>query len=93
MPGRYVAMCFVPQGSTTIEVIEEMIAAEEAAAASSVPGGSAPEGSAPMDTAPVDTAPMATHAEGTAPADGSAPAGRGVGSGAEGRVHHTSPWE
>ena len=39
-PGRHVALCFVPQG-TTIEVIEEMIAAEEAAAASSVPEGSA----------------------------------------------------
>ena len=77
MPGRHVALCFVPEG-TTIEVIEEMIAAEEAAAGS-IPEGSAP-GSAPMGTEPAevtaDTATMdSAPADGSAPAEGSAPAG------------------
>jgi hypothetical protein len=75
-PGRHVAICFFPEG-TTPEVFEQMMAAEEAAAGS-VPADSAPEGSMPtgtdhaaMDTAPADTATMAT---GSAP-EGSAPAG------------------
>jgi hypothetical protein len=78
-PGRHVAVCFVPQG-TTIEVIEEMIAAEEAAAASSIPGGSAPadsaaEGTAPTGTEHAEMAPDTAPAEGSVPAEGSAPAG------------------
>jgi hypothetical protein len=67
-PGRHVALCFIPQG-TTMEVIEQMMAAEAAAE------GSAPEGSATIDSAHTDgTVPMATEAAGSTPADSSAPA-------------------
>ena len=62
-PGRYVAICFFPEG-TTPEVFEQMMAAE-AAAEGSIPDGSAPEGSAPMGTEPAemtaDTATMDTR--------------------------------
>ncbi len=75
-PGRYVAICFFPQGATP-EVFEQMMAAE-AAAEGTIPDGSAPADSEPMatdhaamDTAPADTATVDT---GSAPA-GSAPAG------------------
>jgi hypothetical protein len=81
--GRYVAICFFPEGATP-EVFEQMMAAEAAAEGSIPPGslpiGSAAESSAPMgtehadmatDTAPIDTA----TAGGSTPADGSAPAG------------------
>jgi hypothetical protein len=78
-PGRYVALCFVPQGLTP-EVIAEIEAAE-----SSVPAGSAPVGTehaemttdAAADTAPADTATMeSAPSEGSAPT-GSAPPGEG----------------
>ena len=81
-PGRHIALCFIPQG-TTPEVFEQMMAAE-----GSVPPGSAPVASGPTETdhaemtadtaaadsAAAETAP-AESATGTAPADGSAPAG------------------
>jgi hypothetical protein len=81
-PGRYVAICFFPQGATP-EVFEQMMAAEEGAEGS-VPPGTAPEGSAPTGTeheamttepATADTATMDTAIGGSAPAEGSAPAG------------------
>ena len=59
-PGRYLAICTLPQGATP-EMLEEMSGPPEG----STPDGSAPEGSAPEGSAP----------EGSAPADGSAPAG------------------
>ena len=70
-PGRYVALCFFPEGATP-EVFEQMMAVEQAAEGS-IPDGSAPTGTehAAMDTIPADTATMDT---GSAPA-GSAPAG------------------
>ena len=93
-PGRYVALCFVPQG-TTMEVIEAEMAAEAAADGSlpegSAPTGSAAEGSAPMGTEPAemtaDTATMDTATEGSSPAEGSAPAGE------EGTPHAMLPEE
>jgi hypothetical protein len=75
-PGRYVAICFFPQGATP-EVFEQMMA-------EGGPEGSAPEGSAPtgtehedMTTEPAtsDMATMDTATGGSSPADGSAPAG------------------
>ena len=81
-PGRYVAICFFPQGATP-EVFEQMMAAEEAAEGS-IPAGSAPEGTGAEGTAPTgtehaemtaDTASMDTATEGSPPAEGSAPAG------------------
>ena len=93
-PGRYVAICFFPQGATP-EVFEQMMAAEEAAAGS-IPDGSAPadsaaEGSAPTGTEHADMATDTAPAEGSAAtdADGSAPC-LGLGSGAEeGPPHFT----
>jgi hypothetical protein len=86
-PGRYVAICFFPEGATP-EMFEQMMAAEEAAEGSiptgSMAEGSAPAGSAPMGTehedmttepATADTATMDTSTGGSAPAEGSAPAG------------------
>jgi hypothetical protein len=82
-PGRHVALCFVPQG-TTAEVIEEMMAAEAAAAASSLPADTGVADSASMgtephemtaDTAAADTASADTAAMDSVPVDGSAPAG------------------
>jgi hypothetical protein len=71
-PGRHVALCFFPQG-TTPEVFEQMMAAEE-----SVPDGSvAAEGSVPTgESAAADgSAPVESSApaQGTTPAEGSAP--------------------
>jgi hypothetical protein len=61
-PGRHVALCFIPDG-TTAENFEQMIAEEEGEEAEgSIPEGTMPEGSA----APT---------EGSAPAEGSAPGG------------------
>ena len=83
-PGRHVAVCFVPQG-TTLEVIEAEMAAE-AAAESSVPEGSAPVGSGAAGTVPTgtehadmttDTATVDTATMGSGPVDGSAPEGEG----------------
>ena len=55
--GRHVALCFIPDG-TTLEVFEQMIAAE-----GSIPEGSAPaEGSAPTESS--------APAEGSTPAEG-----------------------
>ena len=82
--GRHVALCFVPQG-TTMEVIEAEMAAEAAVdgslPAGSAPTGSAAEGSAPMGTEPAEmtadtaTGDTATMDAGSAPTEGSAPAG------------------
>jgi len=71
-PGRHVALCFFPQG-TTPEVFEQMMAAEE-----SMPEGSvAAEGSVPSgeSVAAAGSAPVASSApaEGSTPAEGSAP--------------------
>ena len=83
-PGRHVALCFVPQG-TTLEVIEQEMAAE-AAAEGSVPEGSAPVGSGAAGTVPTgtehadmttDTATVDTATMGSGPVDGSAPEGEG----------------
>jgi hypothetical protein len=80
-PGRYVAICFFPQGATP-EVFEQMMA--EGGPEGSAPAGSAPTGSAPMGTehedmttepATSDTSTMDTATGGSAPAEGSAPAG------------------
>ena len=71
-PGRHLALCFIPEG-TTPEVLEQMMAAE-----GSMPEGSMPEGSMPMESmapdgsmAPMDSmapdasmAPDGTAAEG-----------------------------
>jgi hypothetical protein len=86
-PGRYVAICFFPEGATP-EMFEQMMAAEAAAEGSVPPGsiaeGPAPEGSAPMGTehedmttepATSDTASMETAPGGSTPAEGSAPGG------------------
>ena len=83
-PGRYVAICFFPEGATP-EVFEQMMAAE-AAAEGSIPAGSAPDGfGAPRDQrrrvpstltwrrTPRRSTPAT--AGGSTPADGSAPAG------------------
>jgi len=81
-PGEYIAVCFVPVGSTP-EVMEEMMAAEdtapgsttETAATAAEAGGSVPAGT--MDTAataPESSASMDTAAAGTTTGD-SAPAG------------------
>jgi hypothetical protein len=86
-PGRYVALCFFPEGATP-EMFEQMMAAE-AAAEGSIPTGSLAEGSAPTGSAPTgtehedmttepatsDTATMETATGGSTPAEGSAPAG------------------
>lgn len=45
-PGEYIALCFIPVG-TTLEVFEQMSAAMEAPAGSGAPEGSAPAGSEP----------------------------------------------
>ena len=83
-PGRYVAICFFPQGATP-EMFEQMMAAEEAAEGS-IPTGSMAEGSAPAGSAPTGTEhedmttepatatrPRWTSTGGSAPAEGSAP--------------------
>jgi hypothetical protein len=89
-PGRHVALCFFPQG-TTPEVFEQMMAAEE-----SVPGGSIAEGSVPAEesvaaegSGPVESSAPAhgsTPAEGSAPVEASIP---GDGSAGEGPPHFT----
>jgi hypothetical protein len=82
-PGRHVALCFVPQGTTAEVIAQEM--ADEAAAEGSVPGsapvGSGAEGTVPMGTehadATTDTATVDTATVGSGPVDGSAPEGEG----------------
>jgi hypothetical protein len=65
-PGRYAALCEIPEGTTTLE---ELMAFEEAEEG---PEGTAPQGSAPIGTASVEgSAPADTHTMGTAAAEGS----------------------
>ena len=45
-PGRYIAVCFIPQGATP-EVMAQLMAEEGPPGEGSAPEGSAPEGSAP----------------------------------------------
>ena len=62
-PGRHVALCFIPDG-TTAENFEQMIAEEE---------GEEAEGSIPEDT--MQPSGSSVPADGSAPAEGSAPGG------------------
>jgi hypothetical protein len=65
-PGRYAALCEIPEGTTTLD---ELMAFEEAEEG---PEGTAPQGSAPIGTASVEgSAPADTHTMGTAAAEGS----------------------
>jgi hypothetical protein len=76
-PGRYVALCSLPEGATP-EVMEQLEAAE----------GTAPERSAPVGSEPAGTEPAATEPAGTEPA-GSAPEGSMPGGPEVGPPHFT----
>jgi hypothetical protein len=60
-PGRYLALCPIPQGLTP------EVAAQFEEPEGSAPVGSAPVGSAPVGSAPVGSAPVGSAPEGSAP--------------------------
>ena len=72
-PGEYIALCFIPKG-TTPEAMEEMMAAEGSMAEGSMAEGTMPEGSMAEGTMPEGTMAEGSMPAGSAP-EGSAPAG------------------
>ena len=90
-PGRYLAVCPIPQGLTP-EVAAQFEEPAGTAPAGSAPMGSEPMGSAPAGTEPVAAETMATEPMGSEPM-GSAPTGSAPGGPELGPPHFMVPEE